>query len=68
MEQSNQLEDIKLSIFNDNSKVLYITLIIIMGIIFLWIIIMMLTGEEPIKILAEINKLASQIKVATDIN
>jgi len=38
----------------DNIKILYITFGIIVGLLLLWIIIVVITKEDPIKILGEI--------------
>jgi hypothetical protein len=56
-----------LSSNNSNLRILYITLAIIIGILLLWIIIIIFTKEDPIKILNEMTNLAIQLKPVSDI-
>ena len=52
---------------NDNLRILYITLGVIIGILLLWIVIVMFTREDPLKILSEMTSLAAQLKPVTDL-
>ena len=52
---------------NNDIRILYITFSIIIGLLFIWIIIVVFTKEDPIKILGEMNKLTSQIPPTNDI-
>jgi hypothetical protein len=57
------------SLSNSNSLwILYITFAIIIGILLLWIIIVVITREDPIKILNDMIDLTSQIKPVNDIS
>ena len=49
-----------------NLTILYITFLIIIGFLLLWIIIMVLTKENPLKILGEMNNLEAQIPPVSD--
>lgn len=52
---------------NNDIRILYITFCIIIGILFIWVIIVVFTKDDPIKILGEMNKLTSQIPPTNDI-
>jgi len=51
---------------NSNLRILYITLAIIIGIFLLWIFITLLTKEDAIKILGEMNKLTTHTPAVSD--
>lgn len=51
---------------NNNLRILYITLAIIIGILLLWIIIVIFTKEDPIKILNEMTDLTKQLTPVSD--
>lgn len=51
---------------DNNLRILYITFAIIIGLMLLWIIIVVFTKEDPLKILGEMNNLASQIPPVSD--
>jgi hypothetical protein len=51
---------------NNNLNILYITFIIIIGVLILWILIVIYTREDPIKVLSEMTNLATHIKPVTD--
>lgn len=53
---------------NDNLRILYITFAIIIGLLLIWIIVIVFTQEDPIKILGEMNNLSSQTPAVTDSN
>ena len=50
----------------DNSMIIYTTIAIIIGLIFIWLLIVFLTGEDPIKILHEMTNLSSQVTPEND--
>lgn len=52
---------------NNNLRILYITLAIIIGILLLWIIIVIFTREDPIKILNEMTDLTKQLAPVSDL-
>lgn len=66
--KSTQPDDIvtTLESANDNLRILYITFAIIIGVLLLWIIIVIFTREDPVKVLSEMTSLATQIKPVTD--
>lgn len=51
---------------DSNLYILYITFAIIVGMLLIWIIIVMVTKEDPLKILNEMNNLASQMAPVSD--
>lgn len=51
---------------NTNLNILYITFMIIIGVLVLWIIIVIYTREDPIKVLSEMTNLATHINPVTD--
>jgi dihydroorotase len=51
---------------NDNIRILYITLGVMVGLLLLWIIMMTFTTEDSIKILREMNNITAQITPASD--
>ena len=51
---------------NNNLRILYITFGIILGLLLLWIIIVIITKEDPVKILSEMTNMAAQIKPVSD--
>ena len=66
--QDNNVDMISnLGIFNNDLRILYITLAIIIGILLLWIVIVVLTKEDPIKILGQMNSLTFQTPAVTDV-
>jgi len=50
----------------ENLTILYITIIIIIGILLIWIIMVVVTKEDPVKVLNDMADLASQIKPVSD--
>ncbi|CAH6420231.1 Hypothetical protein HVR_LOCUS1135 [uncultured virus] len=52
---------------NNNLRILYITFAIIIALLLLWILIIFLTREDSVKILDEMNNLASQTPAVTDV-
>ena len=64
-ESLGSIGDTSLSIDN-NLRILYITFAIIIGLLLLWIIIVVVTKEDPLKILGEMNNLATQIPPVSD--
>ena len=48
-------------------KILYITFAVIFGILSVWIIIIIFTGEDGVKILNEMLNSSSQTKLASDL-
>ena len=65
--QAGAMGDISLSSDN-NLRILYITFAIIIGLLLLWIIIVVFTKEDPLKILGEMNNLATQIPLQAILN
>jgi hypothetical protein len=53
-------------VVEDNMRILYITLAVIVGLIILWIVIVIFTREDAIKILGEMNNAATQIAPVSD--
>lgn len=51
---------------NGNIKILYVTLIIMVGILLLWIIIIVMSKRNCENIISEINKLSAQIADVDD--
>ena len=51
---------------NNNLRILYITLAIIIGILLLWIVIVIFTKEDPLKILNEMTDLTKQLAPVSD--
>ena len=51
---------------NNNLRILYITLAIIVGILLLWIVIVFFTKEDPLKILAEMTDVTKQLTPVSD--
>lgn len=54
------------SVNNKNIYILYITFAIIIGLLLLWIIIVVFTKENSIKILNDMTNLTDQIKPVND--
>jgi hypothetical protein len=50
----------------DNSNIVYITLGIIVCLIVIWLFIVFLTGENPIKILNEMTSSTTQVTPVND--
>ena len=51
---------------NNNLRILYITFAIIIGILLVWIIIVIISREDPIKVLTDMTDLATQIQAVSD--
>lgn len=51
---------------NNNLRILYITFMIIIGILLLWIIIIYFTKDDPIKILGQMNNNIFQTPAIND--
>jgi hypothetical protein len=64
--QISSSEPISLGNANNNLIILYITFAIIIGLLIIWIIIVVVTKEDPIKILNDMTNLATQIKAVSD--
>jgi hypothetical protein len=52
---------------DNNLRILYITFAIIVGLFLLWIIIVTITKEDPLKILNQMNDLTAQMQPVSDI-
>lgn len=61
-----QDETVSLGSINNNLRILYITFAIIIGLLLVWIIIVVVTKEDPIKVLNDMTDLATQIKPVSD--
>jgi hypothetical protein len=61
-----QQETVSLGSANNNLRILYITFAIIIGLLLIWIIIVVVTKEDPIKVLNDMTDLATQIKPVSD--
>lgn len=51
---------------DDHLIILYVTFAIIIGLLLIWLIIITVTKEDPLKILNEMNNLAAQMAPASD--
>lgn len=59
--------DVNVPLASDNNlHILYITLAIIVGLLLIWIIVVTVTKEDPLKILNEMNNLTSQMQPVSD--
>lgn len=52
---------------DNNLRILYITLAVIIGLFLLWIVIVVFTKEDPVKILGAMNNLATQTPAVSDL-
>jgi len=59
-------EDIVISPSGNNLRILYITVGIIIGVLILWIIIIVLTQEHPLKILTDMTNYSLQLNMVSD--
>jgi hypothetical protein len=50
----------------DDTTIIYITVAVIVGLFILWLCIVFLTGEDPIKILNEMSNISLHITPAND--
>ena len=57
---------INIGISDNNLRILYITFAVIIGLLLLWVIVIYITKDNPIKILTEMNNLSLQIKPIID--
>ena len=62
----NIVDELPEETHNNNLRILYITFAIIIALLLLWIIIIVITRENPIKILGEMNNLSTQTPAITD--
>lgn len=52
---------------NDNNlQILYITFAIIVGLLLIWIVIVAVTKEDPLKILSAMNNVSAQMQPVSD--